>query len=294
MKLITVFTTTFNRAYSLPKLYNSLISQTTKDFLWLIVDDGSIDNTQALVQEWITANKIEIQYFKKKNGGMHTGHNAAYQLIDSELNVCVDSDDYMPDNAIELILAKWSDVEDKNGVAGIIGLDAFINQEVVGTRIPEKLHKGSLADLYSKYGVRGDKKVILRTDIVKQYPQYPEYDQERLVPLGTLYTLIGEDYDFVYSNDVYCIVDYQPDGSSGTIFRQYKQSPRGFAYARKIHIKYAKNIFDKLKGYVHLISSALYAKDISLAFKGVNPILSFLMFPFGVLLYFYISFKIRK
>lgn len=96
MKKITVFTPTYNRAYTLSKCYKSLKQQTCKDFVWLIIDDGSTDNTQELVEEWITENEIEIQYHYQKNQGMHGAHNTAYELIETELNVCIDSDDYMP------------------------------------------------------------------------------------------------------------------------------------------------------------------------------------------------------
>jgi len=294
MKTITVFTPTFNRAYLLPRLYESLCRQSSQDFIWLVIDDGSTDNTKELIEKWKLEDKIEIQYYYKENGGMHTGHNAAYRLIKTELNVCIDSDDYMPDDAIEKIMKEWNNIADKSNIAGIIGLDADKNGEIIGTKIPENLTKGSLMDLYNKYKVKGDKKLVLRTDIVREYPEYPEYEGEKLVPLGILYMMMGKDYDFVYKNEVYCIVEYQEEGSSSTIFRQYKQSPRGFAYARKIHIKYADNIKNKVKGYLHLISSALFAKDIKIAFSGVNPLVSGILFPAGIVLNMYIRSKIRK
>lgn len=292
MKTITVFTPTFNRAYLLPRLYNSLCKQTVQNFIWLVIDDGSTDNTKELIEKWKLENKIQIQYHYKENGGMHTGHNAAYRLIQTELNVCIDSDDYMPDDAIEKILNAWNAIQDKSKIAGIIGLDAEETGQLIGTPIPENLEKGSLKDLYSKYGVKGDKKVVLRTDIVRKYPAYPEFAGEKLVPLGILYLMIGQDYDFVYENEVYCIVEYQAEGSTHTIFKQYKQSPKGFAYARKIHIKYADNLKDKLKAYTHLISSSLFTKDLSIAFKGVNPVITILLFPLGILLNLYIRIKI--
>lgn len=294
MKTITVFTPTFNRAYLLPRLYESLCRQSSQDFTWLVIDDGSTDNTKELIETWKLEDKIEIQYHYKENGGMHTGHNAAYRLIKTELNVCIDSDDYMPDDAIEKILNAWNAIQDKSKIAGIIGLDADKNGEIIGTKIPENLTKGSLMDLYNKHKVKGDKKLVLRTDIVREYPEYPEYEGEKLVPLGILYMMMGRDYDFVYKNEVYCIVEYQEEGSSHTIFKQYKQSPKGFAYARKIHIKYADNIKNKVKGYLHLISSALFAKDVKIAFSGVNPLVSGILFPAGIVLNIYIRSKIRK
>lgn len=293
MKKITVFTPTFNRAYLLPRLYESLCAQTSQDFLWMLIDDGSTDNTQELVEAWTKENKIEIQYFFKQNGGMHTGHNLAYQNIQTELNVCIDSDDCMPVDAIELILRKWEGVANKEKLAGIIGLDAFKNGELVGTKIPEHLTQGNLYDLYKIHQVKGDKKIVLRTEVVKEYPAYPEFEGEKLVPLGLLYLMIGKNYDWLYANEVYCIVEYQEDGSSNSILKQYKQSPKGFAYGRKIKIKHATSFMDKFKEYIHLISSALFAKDIQLAFQGVNPLLTILALPFGLLLNLYIQLKIK-
>ena len=291
-KILTVFTPTYNRAHLLSRLYEGLCRQTSRDFLWVLIDDGSTDNTKQLIEDWQAENKIEIQYFYKENGGMHTGHNLAYTKIETELNVCIDSDDYMPENAVELILKKWNSVNDKTKIAGIIGLDADENRKIIGTKIPETLEKGSLHDLYLKHQVKGDKKLIIRTDVVKKYPAYPEYKGEKLVPLGILYTMIGHDYDFVYSNEIYCIVEYQAEGSTHTIFKQYKQSARGFAYSRKIQIEYETGFINRFKNYIHLVSSAIFAKDISLAFKNVNPLMSLLALPFGLVLNFYIKSKI--
>ena len=291
IKKLTVFTPTFNRAGLLPKLYWSLCSQTQKDFIWLIIDDGSSDGTRALVQKWISQNKIEINYHFKKNGGMHTGHNAAYRLIETELNVCIDSDDYMPTNAVEVILKTWDSITDKTRIAGIIGLDIDINGNVIGSKIPKTTERGSLQDLYKKYKVTGDKKLVLRSDIVRKYSSYPEYKNEKLVPLGILYLAIGKDYDFHYSNEIFCIVEYQNEGSSNTILRQYKKSPLGFAYARTVQIKFAISWKDLFMAYMHLVSSSIFAKDFSLLWKSVNPLMSLLAFPFGVVLNIWIRIK---
>src|SRR4051794_22068297 len=107
MKLLTVFTPTFNRAYCLETCYKSLLRQTSKDFIWLIIDDGSTDRTKEIVKGWIKENKIEIRYHWQNNLGMHGAHNTAYELIETELNVCIDSDDYMPEDAVEKIISFW-------------------------------------------------------------------------------------------------------------------------------------------------------------------------------------------
>ena len=136
-KPITVFTPTYNRAYILPKCYASLNRQTCKDFEWLIIDDGSTDGTKELVDQWQTReNGYPIRYIYKQNGGLHTGYNTAIANMKTELSVCIDSDDSMPENAIECILTEWKYAKD-SGAAGLIGLDVDQTGKLIGKRLPE-------------------------------------------------------------------------------------------------------------------------------------------------------------
>ena len=125
LPLLTVFTPSYNRAHLLPRLYAALLRQTSQDFCWLIIDDGSADNTRELVAGWIAKGKISIRYHYKENGGMHTAHNAAYELIETELNTCVDSDDWMPDEAVEKIVTFWRQ-HGSDKYAGMMALDATV------------------------------------------------------------------------------------------------------------------------------------------------------------------------
>ena len=292
LKTITVFTPTFNRAFCLGQLYESLVRQTDKDFLWLIVDDGSSDNTKNLVDSWIAENQVEIRYIFQQNQGMHSGHNTAYATIGTELNVCIDSDDFMPDDAIEKILRLWKE-KGSEQYAGIIGLDAFKDGTVVGTAIPPGIQKSTLGNLY-RSGVTGDKKLVLRTEIVKQFPPYPIYKEERLVPLGTLYKMIDSRYEYLCTNDVLCIVEYLPDGSSGSILKQYRKSPKGFRYARLVEMEYAQGFKHKFTRAMHLVSATIFSGSFDF-FKG-NPYkgITFLAVPFGILLHGYLLIKTRK
>lgn len=130
--ILTIFTPAYNRAHTLPRTYESLCCQNCKDFIWLIVDDGSTDNTAELVQEWQERdNGFEIHYIYKENGGMHTAHNTAYANIHTELNICIDSDDMLAEGAVEKILNKWEEVKDK-GYAGIVGVDADLDGNIIG------------------------------------------------------------------------------------------------------------------------------------------------------------------
>lgn len=292
MKILTIFTPTYNRVGLLPRLYASLKAQTLQDFVWLIIDDGSTDGTTELVKEWQQENLIKIQYEFKQNGGMHTAHNLAYEKITTELNVCIDSDDYMPSKAVETIVKRWKINKNQN-VAGLIGLDVLQNGEIVGTSMPDNLKTSTLHKLYFHYKVKGDKKLVLRTDVVKQYPRYPEFENERLVPLGILYLMIGQSYEFLLVNKPLCVVEYQDDGSSKTILQQYRKSPRGFAHARLVELKYNTDYTAKLKNTLHLISSAIFLKDYKLPFRSPFPIFSFLLIPGGLLLNLYIRWKTR-
>ncbi|MGY5846902.1 glycosyltransferase family 2 protein [Salegentibacter sp. HM20] len=290
MKKLTVFTPTYNRAFCLHQVYESLLRQTSMDFIWMIIDDGSEDDTRELVDSWKKENNIEIEYYYKENGGMHTGHNFAYKKIITELNVCIDSDDYMPDNAVELIINFWEE-NGNESLAGIIGLDQFKDGSIVGTRIPAHLTVSKLSDLYNIHGVKGDKKLVIRTDLVKRFPSYPEYEGEKLVPLGILYLMIDQEYNFLCLNKPLCIVEYQPDGSSHTILKQYRVSPEGFAYARLVKIKLSKNLREKFKQSIHLVSSAIFAKKSTLILKSSNLMITLLAVPFGVFANLYIRLK---
>ena len=257
---ITVFTPTYNRAYCLSQLYHSLLSQTCKDFMWLVIDDGSEDNTKDLINDWISEDKIVIKYIFKENQGMHTGHNVALNNIETELNMCIDSDDFLPDNAIEKILDFW-DKNYKESWAGIIGLDAFKDGKIVGTAFPKNLKECKYSLLKSKYKVVGDKKFIYKTDIIKKYPEYPIFKGEKFVPLGYKYLLIDRDYDLGVLNEVLCIVEYMSDGSSKNIIKQYLKNPKGFAHERKIRMQYAPSIKEKFSNSIHYVSCSILLRN---------------------------------
>ena len=290
MKQLTIFTPTYNRKHLLPNLYDSLKSQTDQNFCWLIIDDGSSDNTKALVASWIKENKIEIQYQYQANQGMHGAHNTAYELIDTELNVCIDSDDFMPNNAVKLILDFWEQFGNDT-VAGIVGLDGNKQGEIIGTPFPNDVKNATLIDLYEKHKVTGDKKLVLRTEITNKYPPYPLFKGERFVPLGYKYLLIDQDYTLLTLNEILCTVEYLPDGSSLNILKQYKKNPKGFAFSRIAEMKYGPTFLFKFKKAIHYVANSLMSKNWGFIRESPKKTLTVLAIPFGMLLYVYIHFK---
>lgn len=258
-KTLTIFTPAYNRAYTIGRTYESLCRQTSKDFCWLVVDDGSVDNTKELIEKWIGEDKISIRYIYQQNQGMHGAHNTAYRNIDTELNTCIDSDDYMPDDAVEKIVAFWKKYGSEK-YAGIIGLDKADKGEVIGTRFPAGLKETTVSGFYQSGG-SGDKKMVYRTDVIKKYPEYPIFKGEKYVSLGYKYLLIDQDYKLLTVNEPLVIVDYQQDGSSMNMFRQYWNNPKGFAFLRKVHMKYYTGYKLQMRTCTHYVAHCMRASN---------------------------------
>lgn len=293
MAVLTIFTPAYNRAHTLQRTYRSLKKQQCKDFIWLIVDDGSSDNTKQLVNEWKKKEKeFEIRYIYKENGGMHTAHNVAYENIDTELNICIDSDDMLAGNAVEKILKKWDEVK-SFGYAGIIGLDSDMNTgKIIGKDFPDGLRETTLVGYYAQGG-SGDKKLVYRTDVIKKYPPYPVFEGERYVALAYKYRLIDQDYKLAVLNDVLCEVEYQSDGSSGTMYKQYLKYPKGFAFWRKISMQYPESPKRMFIDCIHYVSSSLISRNTHFIKESPKKGMTIFAIPFGIVLTIYIKYKAK-
>ena len=291
--IITVFTPTYNRAYTLHKCYQSLKRQTNKDFKWLIIDDGSTDNTKELVESWIKEkNDFEIKYIYQKNQGMHGAHNTAYENIDTEINVCIDSDDYMPDDAVEKINNNWIKIRENNKISGMAGLDSYENGEIIGSKFPSELKQSSLFNFYYNLKISGDKKLVYRTELIKKNP-YPIFEGEKYVGLAYKYYKLDEKYELALMNEVLCIVEYMEDGSSKNMFTQYIRSPKGWCFYRVENLKLSNtSIKFKFKQCIHYVSSSIMAKNKRFVNESPNKLLTILAIPFGITLYFYIKRKV--
>ncbi|MBR4887764.1 MAG: glycosyltransferase family 2 protein [Clostridia bacterium] len=273
--LLTVFTPAYNRAHTLGRTYESLCRQNCKDFIWLIVDDGSSDNTAELVRGWQEKdNGFEIRYIYKENGGMHTAHNTAYENIDTELNTCIDSDDKLAPGAVEKILQKWAQVKEK-GYAGIIALDSDFDGNVIGRGFPEDMTETTVIGYYAAGG-SGDKKLVYRTDIINRYPPYPVFAGEKYVSLAYKYRLIDQTYKMAVLNEILCNVEYQPDGSSGTMWKQYLKNPQGFAFWRKVCLQHPYSAKRMVVDCIHYVSSSILAGNKHFVAQSPKKLLTLL------------------
>jgi glycosyltransferase involved in cell wall biosynthesis len=312
MKTLTVFTPAYNRAHTIGRTYHSLCVQTSHDFEWLVVDDGSTDDTKELITSYLTnieyvddcelygysfdAPWLKVHYIYQENQGMHGAHNTAYDLIQTQLNTCIDSDDYMPDDAVEKILNLWNSLsnERKNTCAGIIALDVDDkNLKVIGYELPTDRKSTTLSGYYERGG-KGDKKLIYRTEVIKSTPRYPIFEGEKYVGLGYKYRLIDQQYELLILNEPVCIVDYQLDGSSHSMYKQYWNNPRGWAFSRKNEMQYTKSLKRKLLVCAHYVSSCIGFKNIHFLSESPCKFLTFLSIPLGVVMHFYIKYKVKN
>jgi len=274
------------------RTYESLCRQTCKDFIWLVVDDGSSDNTRELVESWMAEGNIPIRYIHQQNQGMHGAHNTAYRNIDTPLNTCIDSDDFMPDDAVEKILDCWHK-QGSDKYAGLIGLDVTQDGKVIGTSFPEGMKTTTLQGFYEAGG-RGDKKMVYRTDVIKRYPEYPLFEGERYVGLAYKYMLIDQDYQLLTLNEPLVIVEYQQDGSSFSMYKQYWNNPRGFAFFRKAEMRTTRSLKRKLQVCTHYVSSSIIGRNWHFLQESPEKLLTFLCIPSGIALYCWIRYKVKK
>lgn len=287
-KRITVFTPTYNRAHLLHSCYESLLRQSDQQFKWLIVDDGSTDATREVVEKWILDNKIEIAYVYKENGGLHTGYNTAIELMETELSICIDSDDWLPDNAIELILSVW-DKNKSDDLAGLIGLDYTADGRIIGDMLPDGEKIEPIKLLASKNN-RGDKKYVVRTSVYKEVAPMPVFEGEKNFNPHYMILKLSAKYKFLSVNHPLCIVDYQDDGMSANIFKQYINSPKSFVELRRMIMDLPEVPFHYLcKTTIHYISSSLIAGNKGYIKKSPRKLLTVLLWPIGYILSGYIK-----
>ena len=321
MKTLTVFTPTYNRKHTIVRTYESLCRQSCADFDWLIIDDGSSDGTRAWVEslgekivgsgtrfDWmgrlmdgenedhfvIRTEKFDIEYIYKPNGGLYTGYNVAYATIQTELCVCIDSDDYMPDDAVEKILKCWHERGGEK-YAGLLGLDYNIaTKAFIGGTFPEALNEVFFYDLHLKKLHAGDTKPVLRTALMKAVtPQVGFLGEKNFNPVYMMLQ-VSDNYPVLLLNENLCNVEYQigADSMSQGIWRQYVNSARSFANLRLLEMGLKHNTMkNKIRVCIHYISSCLLSKDVDWLRKSPLKLMTIMLFPVGLGLYLLVLWK---
>lgn len=323
MKTLTVFTPTYNRKHTLPRTYESLCRQTCKDFDWLVIDDGSSDGTREWIEglgqkialpgqkfDWmgrklseelssddhfvIQAPDVLIEYVYKPNGGLYTGYNVAFQTIQTELCVCIDSDDYMPDDAVEKIVTLWKEKGNEK-LCGLVGLDFDVRtKEPIGG-----FFKETEAEIWAlEMNHVGDTKYVFLTELMHQVAPQIGFEGERDFNPHYMQMQVLDQYQILLLNENLCWVEYQigGDSMSQAIWRQYVRSPRSYAKYRitELQMQHGNSVKNKLRLCTHYVSSCILSRDGDWLKNSPYKFLTLLVCPIAIMLSFFILIKARK
>lgn len=245
--LLTVVTPTYNRANTLERTFDSLKKQTFHDFEWLIIDDGSSDNTSELVSQFERDCDFSIRYIKKKNGGKHTAYNIALDEALGELFFVVDSDDWLPDNSISDIATLAADILDNNSIGGIIALKTTSDGNVIGKPFQHENMYASFRDIELS-GQAGERSIVFKTAVARKFP-FPIIEGERFMPECVVYDNYNQDYKFAISNQILTICEYQADGLSSNQHLLMINNPGGYTLYYRNRIDMAITLRERA-GYI--------------------------------------------
>ncbi len=253
-KLITIMTPTYNRANLLIRLYESLNRQKYTDkFEWLIVDDGSSDNTKETIDNIKKETKLNVRYIYQKNAGKYKAVNTGINTSKGELFFCVDSDDYLADDAIENIFNTYKKIQGDN-VAGILALKSDLNNNILANKIPRNIEY--INTYLIEKMCRGEWSLIYKTSILKQY-LFPDVGNEKFVTECVVYDRIAQKYKMYVLNKILTICEYQDDGLTQNIFKTMINNPTGY----KIYHMQRIDMADKLKLRIkHIMSYHAFRK----------------------------------
>ena len=230
---ITVFTPTYNRAYIIETLYRSLQRQTYTNFEWLVVDDGSADNTEELFKSWQQEkNPFPIRYFKQENGGKCRAMNRGLEMARGEMFFTVDSDDYLTDDALEKVIAWDAELPDKEHYCGFVGNRGTTPTETPNRLFPGGYLDGTALDRYTmveqdKVLVDGERAFVFYTDVHRKY-MYPEFPGEKFLTEAVTWDLMAYDgYKMRFYNDIIWVWEYKPDGLTRAGYKVFLDNPQG-------------------------------------------------------------------
>lgn len=284
MKL-TIFTPTYNRAYIINTLYESLKRQSVIDFEWLVIDDGSTDNTEDVFKTILETTTLDVKYIKKRNGGKHTAANLALEHALGELFFVVDSDDYLADNAVERILFYYNQIKNDESFCGICGQKSFFNGENIGSDINYDILDTTIIDYRFYKKISGDKADVFKTKLLKEH-RFPEYPGEKWCPLSIVWNRFGSNLKVRYFNEVLYYAEYLEDGLSLNRLKTRKNSPNNtMQYYLEIS-QYDIPIKEKIKAKINYWRFSFYSKrKFSKKFFESKPSFRFTSLVLGYFLY---------
>ncbi len=286
--LLTVLTPSYNRAHTLNECYISLSNQTDNDFEWLIVDDGSVDNTRALVEEFQANANFPIRYIYKNNGGKHTALNIGISNIDTELTIIVDSDDILTRDAVKAIKNIWSSYRKMTKICGISFLRGYDEVNPIGDKYPKDLFISNHIECRSNMAIGGDKSEVFLTRVLKEFP-FPEIDGEIFMGEGIVWNRMAHKYEMVYVNKIIYITEYLEGGLTKLGRALRIKCPIGGMINAKEGLSNRYKLKVRVKNILLYICYGFFAKKSfkDMCISSEHPKVTLLTLPFGYILYRY-------
>ena len=279
---LTIFTPTYNRKNELRDVYKSLLEQTNKEFNWLIIDDGSTDNTEDLVNEWIKNNKINIAYYKKENGGKHTAYNYALDKCDTDyMFVALDSDNTMTKKAVEQINNILNENKDCFGIVGPMFIKNGTNYDDI-----EKYNGLSISEVFCNNDFNIETSLIIKTEYLKKF-KYPTFENEKF--FTEAYTYYQMEEPFIWTNKIFGQGKYRNDGLTKNIYKLYVENPKSFYLFQKMRFYKVKKLKKKIKSLIS--KNAFYIMGNE---KEKLDFISIITMPIGYVYYKYINYKYKR
>lgn len=235
--MLTIFTPTYNRETTLERLYEGLLKQTVKDFEWLVVDDGSTDNTREKIEQWMADGQIFIRYFYQENAGKMQAFNLGVKNAKGEFFMCLDSDDLLLENSVEEVMKCIERQENWSGLCGIMAYKGDLAGKPLGGDVFPKVKRDTLEGLYEK-GFCRDTTLVFITKILANYP-FPKIPGEKFITEGYMYDQIERNYQFLIVPKVLQLCEYQEDGYTSNRLQLKFAAPRGWQlfYNQKIGVR---------------------------------------------------------
>lgn len=248
--MVTVFTPTYNRGYIIENLYKSLCRQTEKHFEWLIVNDGSTDNTRELVAQFQSEGILEIHYIEQPNGGKHRAINRGAKEAKGEVFFIVDSDDSLADNAVERVVKHFNDIRDDDSFCGVCGMRSFPNGERMGGALPWNLADKTWIEYWIIDNIKGELAFAFKTDIIQKY-EFDDFPNENFCAESLILNRMGNKYKIRFFNELIYISEYLEDGLTFSSIKNRRKSPH---YAMTIYKEMTElkiSIKDKIRAAVN-------------------------------------------
>lgn len=281
--MLTIFTPTYNRAYILPKLYESLCSQTSNEFEWVVVDDGSTDNTKEIVSTWINEGKIDIRYIYQQNAGKPAAHNRGVAEAKGDMFVCVDSDDYLVSDAIKCIMKCITIIQSRKDLVGVLAFRMYTDNTPITRLTDNSLKVCTLSGAYKRHGLSGDTMLVFKTDVLRKF-EFPVIAGEKFIPEGYIYNKIDKVGKLLILRKCLYVCEYLDDGYTKNVSKLIFNNYRGYVLHINARLQEVDTGIDKLLDSIRYVSIMIAHHEKGIIKHSIYPFLALIGYVPGLII----------